>query len=83
MNDELHWMDQMAGLDIRSFMEIVNQMTKMMTAIGEVMFQANNLNNKIISSFKVDYVIKINEDNYGKFLDKIFLKWLKFTFKKL
>lgn len=82
MNAELHWMDQMAGLDIRSFMEIVNQMTKMVTAIGGVMFQANNLNNKIISSFKIDYVIKINEDNYGKFLDKIFLKWLKFTFKK-
>lgn len=69
----------MAGLDI---MKIVNQMTKMITAIGGVMFRSSNLNNKIISSFKVDYVIKINEDNY-KFLDKIFLKWLKFTFKKL
>lgn len=65
-------MDLMAGLVVESFMEIVKQTDSVDNRKAIVMFGAGILDSKIIGPFKFNDIVKINADNYGKFLGKAF-----------
>ena len=76
MNVELQWMDMMAGMEVGSFKELVNQHKKTDGGKRGVIFWDSIISSKIIGPYKFGESIKINAKN--KFLDKtFFFEWCR------
>lgn len=68
INVELHCIDLIAGLEVRYFKLSTNTI-QMSSREGGLMFWASVVDNKI----KTDDSVKINAENYCKFLNDMFL----------